>query len=256
MKKMLLTATTGLLIAAFAVGCSKPQAEEPVDTTVSEMTMETTEKETVSEPTKEVVNEPYSEQIGRYYTPLLELWDVNEYIENDLSTLPSAYCEGNPLENVGYGLVDLDNDGAPELVIGAILNADTDPTVFEIWTMVDGEPVMVAQSNSESRYILQYPEEEEMWYIVREDSDGIAFCATYYITLNEGACEIVQGVVYNVFADEENPWFMTYDLDEDVSNDMPIDEDTANAILSSNQKYYKTPKYISYKDYQSMGTSS
>ena len=31
-------------------------------------------------------------------------------------------------------------------------------------------------------------------------------------------------------AGTDAPWFMTYDLDWDISNDMSIDEDTANAV--------------------------
>ena len=72
----------------------------------------------------------YAEQIGRYYTALSEKWDEGKYFENGLSALPYYYYEGNPLENVGFGFVDLDNDGRLELIIGAILNAETDPCCF------------------------------------------------------------------------------------------------------------------------------
>ena len=159
MKKLFLTAVVFLLILALLAGCGNPQPELPVDTKPSESTTkpisaptveptneptsEPTSEPTVEptdEPTKEptvadYINEIYFEQIGRYDTPLWELWDVSKYFENGLSLLPAYYCVGNPLENVGFGLVDLDNDGSWELVIGAILNADKDPSIFEIWTL-------------------------------------------------------------------------------------------------------------------------
>ena len=188
----------------------------------------------------------YPEQIGRYYTALSEKRDEGKYLDNGLSALPASYYEGNPLENVGFGFADLDNDGHWELIIGAILNAEADPAVFEIWTLVDGEPVMLVQGGSRNRYVLQYVEEDRMWYVANEGSNGAANSATHYLMLNEGKLEVVQGIVFDAGADEENPWFMTYDLDWDVSNDQPIDAETAEAILESNRKLYTALELFPY----------
>ena len=166
-----------------------------------------------------------------------------------MSALPYYYYEGNPLENVGFGYVDLDNDGQMELIIGAILNAEADPAVFEIWTLVDGEPVMLAQGGSRNRYVLQYTADDQMWYVVNEGANGAANSATYYLMLIDGKFEVMQGIILDAIADEENPWFMTYDLDWDVSNDEPIDEETANAILESNRQYYTAAELIPYTLY-------
>ena len=188
----------------------------------------------------------YAEQIGRYYPALVEKWNEDQYNENGMSEVLAAYYEGNPLENVGFGFVDLDNDGYWELVIGAIQDAETEPAVFEIWTRVDGEPVMLAQASARSQYTLQYVEEDQMWYVVNEGSNGAANNATYYLMLYEGKFEVVQGIIFDATADPENPWFMTYDLDWDVSNDEPTDEATANAVLESNRKLYTTLEYFPY----------
>jgi len=64
--------------------------------------------------------------------------------------------------------------------------------------------------------------------------------------LNEGKFEVMQGIVFDAAADEENPWFMAYDLDWDVSNDEPIDADTANAILESNRNLYTPLELFPY----------
>ena len=188
----------------------------------------------------------YAEQIGRYHTALSEKWDEGKYFENEMSALPYYYYEGNPLENVGFGFVDLDNDGSWELVIGAIQNAEKDPAVFEIWTLVDGKPVMIAQGGTRNRYVLEYVEEDEMWYVVNEGSSS-AFCnATYYLALDSGKLEVVQGIVFDASADEQNPWFLTFDQDWDVSNDEHIDEATANSILNVNRNYYTALEYFPY----------
>lgn len=259
MKKLLLTATTFLVILALLAGCGNSQPELPADTEPSELTTKPTSAPTV-EPTDEPVKEPtvdeyineiYYEQIGRYEAPLWELWDASKYFENGLCFIPSYYYTGNSLENVGFGLVDLDNDGYLELVIGAILDADSNPSIFEIWTLVNGEPVMLAQGGSENRYLLQHVEEEQTWYVVNEISVSIASYATYYMKLEEGEFQIVQGILFDAFADEENPWFMTHDLDGDASNDTPIDEETANTILEANRQLYTAPEYFPYTDYPS-----
>ena len=230
--------------------------DEPITEVSTETSAETVMEQTVEETEEDIVYEgdaatyyidvAYTEQIARYSTALAEQWEEGKYFENGLSALPYYYYEGNPLDNVGFGFVDLDNDGRWELIIGAILNAEKDPAVFEIWTLVDGEPVMLAQGGSRNRYVLQYVEEDNMWYVVNEASNSAFNSATYYLMLSEGEFEVVQGIVFDATTDEQNPWFMTYDMDWDVSNDEPIDEETAMAILESNRKHYTALEYFPY----------
>lgn len=257
MRPILTVGLAIVFIMAMLGGCSTPNgAHDPVTEPSVSATVAPTDAPTEGDDDQNkdpsyYIEKVYARQIERYYTPLWELWDAGKYLDNGLSLLPSYYCTGNPLDNVGYGLVDLDGDGSLELVIGAILNADKDPAVFEIWTLVNGEPVMLAQSGSDSRYMLQHVEEEGKWYVVNEVSVNIASHATYYLKLEAGELKLQQGVVFDAFVSEENPWFLTKDLDWDVSNDTPIDEETANAILDSNRALYTAPDYYSYTSYQS-----
>ena len=269
MKKRVISVALILMMLVMLVGCGDAPN---VETTVTEVPTTTEAPVATEAPTAEVVTEPaplpaeaeeedivyegdassyyidvvYAEQIGRYDTALTEQWDEGKYFDNGMSALPYYYYEGNPLDNVGFGFVDLDNDGSWELVIGAILNAEEDPSVFEIWTLVDGEPVMVAQGGSRNRYVLEYVEEDNMWYIVNEASNSAFNHATYYLMLQEGKLEVMQGIVFDASVDEKNPWFLTYDMDWDVSNDEPIDEEMANAILESNRKHYTALEYFPY----------
>ena len=267
-----------LLIAALLVGCSSNQGAEPsapeipviatdpveVPETVPEADL--TEKaveestEVVTEDEGDVVYEGdassyyidvvYAEQIARYYTALSERWHEDKYIENGMSEVMAAYYEGNPLENVGFAFVDLDNDGHWELVIGAVTDEQEAPVVFEIWTLVDDKLVMLVQTSARSQYLLQYVEEDSMWYIANENSSQDSCDATYFLMLNEGKMDVMQGVIYNPKADAQNPWFMTYDLDWDASNDDPIDEDTAYAIREANRNYYTALEYFPYIFYK------
>ena len=143
------------MIATLFSGCKK---EEPEDDTVASYT-----------------DSVYAQQIERYYTALSQQWDESAYFENEMSPLAVYYGnEGNPLDNVGFTFMDLDGDDTQELIIGAILNAQRDPLVFEIWTLRNDKPVMLAQSGSHNRYYLQYAEEDELWSVAYEAENGAA----------------------------------------------------------------------------------
>ena len=273
MKKKFVLAISILLMMAMLAGCGStapaetPATEAPaadpvvVETKAPvEVSTEAPEEIPAEEPAEDeedivyegdassyYIDAAYSEQIGRYYPALVEKWNEDQYNENGMCEVLAAYYDGNPLENVGFGFVDLDNDGHWELVIGAIQGAEDSPAVFEIWTLVDGKPVMLAQANARCQYSLVYAEEDNMWYVANERSSGSVHChGTYYMMLTEGKFEVMQGVIYNADADDQNPWFLTYDTDWDASNDEPIDEDMAYAIRESHQQYYVALEYFPY----------
>ncbi|MBR5293623.1 MAG: hypothetical protein IKU31_02530 [Oscillospiraceae bacterium] len=259
-----------MLAAAMLTACGAPAATEPSTTeppvteTVNTTPVETTAPVETTVPTEpapqenvsaegynpEYVRETYAEQIGRYYVALAEQWTEEQYFDAGMSGLAAYYYEGDPLANVGFGYQDLNNDGQEELIIGAILNAEQAPSVFEIWTLVDGAPVMLAQGGARNRYILQFVEEDNMWYVANEASNSAFSSGTYSLMLIDGKLEVTQGIVFDATVDENNPWYMTYDLDWDVSNDEPIDEDMANAILENDRRYYTAIEYIPYNLYK------
>ena len=277
MKKYVVCLVSTLLVLAMLAGCGTLPKADSASTTPTTTATETPTTASTEMPTEAATEAPaevpteapteqapivyekgtpgyytyevYAEQIGRYHTASTERGEEEKYSENGMCTLPYHYDEGDPLENVGFGYVDLDNDGSWELVIGAILNAELDPSVFEIWTLVDGKPVMLVQGGYRNRYVLQYVEEDGMWYVANEASNSAYSFATYYLMLNEGEIEVVQGVLFDALANEQNPWFMTFDLDWDASNDDSIDEETANAIQASNRKFYTALEYFPYSSF-------
>lgn len=261
MKKYILVCAAFVLMVVMLAGCGNASGMEKDTTEVLAVSAEAPAPEQTIAPEETAVEEDfeyemeastyyiemvYPKQIARYHTALVEKWNEEKCFENGISEVITAYYEGNPLENVGFGFVDLDNDGYWELIIGAIQDAEMEPTVFEIWTLADGEPVMLAQAGARIQYTLQYVEEDNMWYVAKEGANSAFNHATYYLMLNEGEFEVVQGIVYDAAADEENPWSMTYDLDWDVSNDQPIDEETAYAILESNRQHYTALELFPY----------
>ena len=268
MKKQFLTAMTLLLILALLAGCSIPQADLPDNTEPSapatdpgadpstNPTTETPPAETDDDTEYEgdassyYIDVVYAEQIERYHTAISQKWDEDAYWEHDMSPLAIHYYEGKPLDNVGFTFMDLDGDGIWELIIGAIKNAEKDPLIFEIWALKNGEPVMLAQSNSHNRYYLQYAQEDDLWSVAYEAENGAARQAVYYLQLFEGEFKVIQGVVFDAVANEKAPWFMAYDLDWDVSNDMPIDEDTASSVMKAGRNIYAAQEYFPYSLYK------
>lgn len=198
----------------------------------------------------DLIDEAYFQRIDEYSVALSEEWDEAAYFDNEMSALAAYYYEGNATDNVGFTLMDLNGDGTQELIIGAIMNSDKDPLVFEIWTIKDGEPVMLAQSGSRNRYYLQYAEETDAWSVAYEAGNNAANHATYYLQLADGELQVIQGIIFDAMANENEPWFMTYDLDWDVSNDTPIDEETATAIVDAERNIYTAVEYIPFSPYK------
>lgn len=245
MKRFLMLTAAFLLILALITGYSKPQTLPAVteSTTISAA-------ETIPAETEGDVAAVYSRQIARYYTAISQQWDEGAYWDHEMSALAAYYYEGTPLENIGFAFMDLDGNGIQELLIGAILASDRDPLVFEIWTVRNGEPAILAQSGSHNRYYLQYAQEDGLWSVAYEAENGAANHAVYYLQLVDGEFQVIQGIVFDAIANEQDPWFMAYDLDWDVSNDTPIDADTADAVMTAGRSIYATREYIPYSQFQ------
>ena len=250
MKHFLRITAVFLLTLTLLTGCSKPLAEPTGTELIADSTITPVTEETPAETEGDAVAAVYARQIERYHTAISQQWDEEAYWNHEMSALAAYYYEQTPLENVGFGFMDLDGDGTRELIIGAILNAHRDPLVFEIWTVRNGEPVMLAQSGSHNRYYLQYSEEDDLWSVAYEAENGAANHAVYYLQLSDGEFQVIQGIVFDAFASENAPWFMAYDLDWDISNDTPIDEDTANAVMQAGRNIYAAREYFPFSQYK------
>jgi hypothetical protein len=61
-----------------------------------------------------------------------------------------------------------------------------------------------------------------------------------------GEFQVIQGVIFDAVADENAPWFETTDLDWKVSNDSPIDEQTAVKMMNAGRDLYAPTEYFPY----------
>ena len=258
MKRFLLITLTFLLTLTLLVGCRNPQTEltaemesvESSTATTSNFTGEMSPTETEDDTTSYYTDVVYAQQIKRYHTAISQQWDMDAYWDQEMSSMVVHYYDGTPLDNVGFTLMDLDGDGIQELMIGAILGSERDPLVFEIWTLQNNEPVMLAQSGSHNRYYLQYANEDDRWSVAYEAENGAANHAVYYLQLADGEFHVIQGILFDALSSENAPWFMAYDLDWDISNDTPIDEDTAIAVMNAGRNIYAAQAYLPYSLYK------
>jgi predicted small lipoprotein YifL len=255
MKKSIVSAIVLLLTLALLAGCGQPQLPDPTKSTAEITTTPTgtlpTEDDTEYEgdASSYYIDVVYHQQIERYHTAISQQWDESAYFDHEMSVLAAHYYDEKSLDNIGFTFMDLDGDGIWELIIGAIKNAERDPLIFEIWALKNDEPVMIAQSGSNNRYYLQYSQEDDLWSVAYEAENGAANRAMYYLQLQDGEFQVTQGIIFDMRANENAPWFMTYDLDWDVSNDTPIDEETADSVMKAGRDIYAAQEYFPYSLY-------
>ena len=93
----------------------------------------------------------YRPVLSKYYGAYTSGNNTAEYAwDNGISEM-IAYSQ-----NAGYALLDLNGDGTPELVVGGLgTNSFSNGMVYDLYTLVDGQPVQLACSQARSRYYLR-----------------------------------------------------------------------------------------------------
>lgn len=100
------------------------------------------------------VEEAYAIVIGEYYSAAEEQWDSAELMDAELNYMVAECYLDNPLENIGYAIVDLNNDGTEELLIGSRIEDDFfGKMIFDLYTLDDrGVHRLVFDSSERNRY--------------------------------------------------------------------------------------------------------
>lgn len=121
-----------------------------------EVPAQTIAPETVP-PTTEVsaaVPEPYAEVLESYYTALHDGWDPAQLMEAGLNYMTADGFFEMPMEEIGYGVTDLDGDAVEEMVIGSLKeDAFYGKLIFCLYTLDDaGNPLLLLDSTERNRY--------------------------------------------------------------------------------------------------------
>lgn len=173
----------------------------------------------------------YEEIVQKYYDGILSHWTMQEYNENGLAYI--TYTIENT-DDFGYYIVDVDEDGTEELILGAVSKNGYNGMVYDLYTMKDGNLVQIMTSGERDRYYLCENNE-----IANEGSGSAMTSSWAYYSLISGELVMKEHILYDAYYDAENPWFYsTSDEWSDYSS--PVTEDAARSMIASHE-YMEIP---------------
>ena len=142
------------------------------------------------------IPEAYQPVIAKYVTALTEHWGGEACSNADISILVSYVTSPSEL---GYALLDLDNDGTDELVIA---NDAERQVIYDLYSLVDGKVVHVLTGWDRNSYELR-----EGFRILNIGSNGAASTDYVYCHLSNGQLVTDSLIRFDAATDPDHPWF-------------------------------------------------
>ena len=142
------------------------------------------------------IPEAYQPVIAKYVTALTEHWGGEACSNADISILVSYATSPSEL---GYALLDLDNDGTDELVIA---NDAERQVIYDLYSLVDGKLVHVFTGWDRNSYELR-----EGYRILNIGSNGAASADYVYCHLSNGQLGTDSLIRFDAATDPDHPWF-------------------------------------------------
>lgn len=142
------------------------------------------------------IPEAYQPVIAKYTTALTEHWGGEACSNADISILVSYATSPSEL---GYALLDLDNDGTDELIIA---NDAERQVIYDLYSLVDGKLVHVFTGWDRNSYELR-----EGSRILNIGSNGAASADYVYCHLSNGQLVTDSLIRFDAATDPDHPWF-------------------------------------------------
>ena len=142
------------------------------------------------------IPEAYQPVIAKYVTALTEHWGGEACSNADISILVSYATSPSEL---GYALLDLDNDGTDELIIA---NDVERQVIYDLYSLVDGKLVHVFTGWDRNSYELR-----EGFRILNIGSNGAASADYVYCHLSNGQLVTDSLIRFDAATDPDHPWF-------------------------------------------------
>ena len=142
------------------------------------------------------IPEAYQPVIAKYITALTEHWGGEACSNADISILVSYVTSPSEL---GYALLDLDNDGTDELIIA---NDAERQVIYDLYSLVDGKLVHVFTGWDRNSYELR-----EGYRILNIGSNGAASADYVYCHLSNGQLVTDSLIRFDAATDPDHPWF-------------------------------------------------
>ena len=142
------------------------------------------------------IPEAYQPVVAKYVTALTEHWGGEACSNADISILVSYATSPSEL---GYALLDLDNDGTDELIIA---NDAERQVIYDLYSLVDGKLVHVFTGWDRNSYELR-----EGFRILNIGSNGAASADYVYCHLSNGQLVTDSLIRFDAATDPDHPWF-------------------------------------------------
>ncbi len=154
----------------------------------------------------------YTDVMDKLVEAVNQGWDAEKYEAEGFSSMYAVVGGDDPMAHIGYIYQDINLDGIDELMIGEIAEGEWKGIVYDMFTMVDREPVHVVSGYDRDRYYVAGPS------IANEYSSGAAESGTIFYSLESNSSELLPqvGFKYDGYTDESNPYYISYDVAGDV----------------------------------------
>lgn len=170
----------------------------------------------------------YKSILEQYHTALSENWDFETLTNNNLNQM-CAFYKGTGLLDIGYAFYDIDRNGTNELLIGIVSQDNRGGDVFDIYTLTDDKPVMLAQSGERDMYTLC---QNGMVSEAGSNSAANSFYKFYEFKSGTSKLTLVEAVVIDGQWNPDNPYFYTTTDATDKSAYTAITEDDADETIN------------------------
>lgn len=259
LKRIVLNIVTLSILAVSFTGCGEDRDDTLIEistdsstTTISESSTEsTTEKDTTEEITTETTTTEaatttesatdytlpgttsqntaaYKTILDQYHTALSENWEFEALTNNNLNHM-CAFYKNTGLTDIGYAFYDIDGNGTNELLIGIVSQDNRGGDVFDIYTLTDDKPVMLAQSGERDMYTLC---QNGMVSEAGSNSAANSFYKFYEFKSGTSKLTLVEAVVIDGQWNPDNPYFYTTTDATDKSACTAITEDDADETIN------------------------
>lgn len=190
----------------------------------------------------QIVNELYDEIIQKYAVAVYEQWDPNELERARLSYLPGLDYENDPMNRIGYYLHDVDKDGIEELFIGENYTGDYMTSIYQVYTVTDGERRIVFEGGERDRYYLGKDDT-----IYNEGSGSASNFVLFHYKMEGPYKQLypIDGVVYeaSLVDPSKGPYFSSPTCNWDVTNAKQVDQTFFDSYVSKAESNYANIRY-------------